>query len=212
MHNQDPELYALAEDYLSAIMHFEDGDPNENPWVSGKPRQLNIEVDSYNPEWPRIFTREKSRIISALGDVALNVVHIGSTAVPGLSAKPVIDIDLIVARPGDEHRYIPPLTSLGYIHTVREPSWYEHRMLYLDDPEVNLHVFPPSCPEHLRHLLFRDWLIRHPEDVIAYEASKLQAKNGVTTMMDYNQKKSATVRNIYHKIFTSLQNSHQQKT
>ncbi|WP_321158153.1 GrpB family protein [Providencia stuartii] len=199
-------LDALSPEEIAAVMTFEDGDPNENPWVLEKPRALKIDVSDYDPRWAECFIQEKKRIMAILGDTALHIEHVGSTAVPGLSAKPIIDIDLIVADPTDESRYIPQLTALGYVHTIREPSWYEHRMLYLDNPQVNLHVFAPHCPEHLRHRLFRDWLITHPDDVKAYAASKMQAKKGINTMMDYNQKKNDTVRSIYEKLFTSLKN------
>ncbi|NHW59438.1 GrpB family protein, partial [Escherichia coli] len=91
-------------------------------------------------------------ITQKLKDKCLAIEHIGSTAVPGLDAKPIIDIDLIVADPADEPRYIPWLNQLGYELTVREPSWYQHRMLKLETPKVNLHIFAPNCPEHLRHI------------------------------------------------------------
>ncbi|EMH4148860.1 GrpB family protein [Providencia stuartii] len=129
-------LDTLSPEDICAVMKFEDGDPNENPWVLGKP---------------------------------------------------------------------PTLNALGYVHTIREPSWYEHRMLYLDKPQVNLHVFAPGCPEHLRHQLFRDWLMTHPDDLATYAVSKMKAKEGVNTMMDYNQKKNDTIQKIYAKLFAHLQ-------
>ncbi|HHR3935051.1 MULTISPECIES: GrpB family protein [Gammaproteobacteria] len=78
--------------------------------------------------------------------------HVGSTAVEGLAAKPIIDIDLIVENPEDEASYLLALEALGYELTIREPSWYQHRMLKLHHPMVNLHVFGKDCPEYYRHL------------------------------------------------------------
>ncbi|MBD8453013.1 GrpB family protein [Serratia rubidaea] len=190
-----------------AVMHFADGDPDENPWVAGKPRQEEIDVVDYDPRWPQRFAQEKARLERALGPYALHIEHVGSTAVPALAAKPIIDIDLLVADPANEAGYIPPLTALGYVHTIREPSWYQHRMLRLDAPQINLHVFAIGSPEHLRHRLFRDWLIAHPEDRQRYVASKRRARQGVNTMTDYNRNKQETVRQIYAKIFAALRNS-----
>ncbi|HGM6860827.1 TPA: GrpB family protein [Serratia rubidaea] len=190
-----------------AVMNFADGDPDENPWVAGKPRQEEIDVVDYDPRWPQRFAQEKARLKRALGPYALHIEHVGSTAVPALAAKPIIDIDLLVADPANEAGYIPPLTALGYVHTIREPSWYQHRMLRLDAPQINLHVFAIGSPEHLRHRLFRDWLIAHPEDRQRYVASKRRARQGVNTMTDYNRNKQETVRQIYAKIFAALRNS-----
>ncbi|HEM8865899.1 TPA: GrpB family protein [Providencia stuartii] len=198
-------LDTLSPEDICAVMKFEDDDPNENPWVLGKPPTLKIEIRDYDPIWATLFIQEKARIQAALGEAALHIDHIGSTAVPNLAAKPIIDIDLIVEDPTAENRYIPQLTALGYVHTIREPSWYEHRMLYLDKPQVNLHVFAPGCPEHLRHQLFRDWLMTHPDDLATYAVSKMKAKEGVNTMMDYNQKKNDTIQKIYAKLFAHLQ-------
>ncbi len=183
------------------IAVFEDGDPNENPWVQGKPKAESIEVSDYDPHWVDVFHSRKADIEVALGGKALEIEHVGSTAVPGLAAKPVIDIDVIVGDPEDEEGYVPALSALGYTLTVRERSWYQHRMFRLDSPRVNLHVFGPECPEHIRHLLFCDWLCSHPEDRQRYADAKLLAKHGVDTAQTYNMNKQAVVRDIYQKIF-----------
>ncbi len=183
------------------IITFEDGDPNENPWVLGAPETEHIEVVPYDKAWPALFNSLSQRIASAPGIKALEIAHVGSTAVPGLSAKPVIDIDMIVDDPEDEASYIPALTAIGYRHRVREPSWYQHRMLRLDTPRVNLHIFGPDCPEHLRHLLFRDWLSGNPQDRRLYEEAKTAALSGAATMQQYNMNKQQVVREIYQRIF-----------
>jgi GrpB-like predicted nucleotidyltransferase (UPF0157 family) len=184
------------------IITFEDGDPAENPWViAGEPRTEEIKIEAYSLEWPKLFGTSKSLIDKALSGVALNIEHIGSTAVPRLSAKPVIDIDLIVNDPDRDEDYVPVLSAIGYVLTVRERSWYRHRMLWHDAPRVNLHVFGPSCPEHIRHVLFRDWLRDHPDDQARYAEVKLKAKIGVDNGQDYNRNKQAVVREIYQRIF-----------
>lgn len=185
----------------TAIVTFEDGDPQENPWVGGKPRTEEIRIESYSTEWPKMFDACKSLITKALPGIALNVEHIGSTAVPWLPAKPVIDIDLIVPDPDREGDYVPALDAIGYVLTVRERTWYRHRMLSHDALRVNLHVFGPSCPEHVRHVLFRDWLCDHPDDRARYADAKVKAKEGVDDMQRYNRDKQTAVREIYQKIF-----------
>ena len=184
------------------IVTFQDGDPAENPWVvTGKPQTEDIKIEAYSPEWPKLFETSKCLIAKALADIALSIEHVGSTAVPSLSAKPVIDIDLIVGDPDREQDYVPALSALGYVLTVRELSWYRHRMLRHHAPRVNLHVWAPDCLEHIRHVLFRDWLRGHPEERDHYADIKLKARLGVDNVQDYNRNKQAVVRAIYQKIF-----------
>lgn len=133
----------------------------------------------------------------------LEIEHVGSTAVPDLPAKPVIDIDLIVPDPEREEQYVPALQALGYDLTIRERSWYQHRMLRREEPRVNLHVFGPACPEHARHVLFRDWLRQQPADRKRYAEAKMLAKDGVDTAHDYNRRKQDVVLDIYQAIFKS---------
>lgn len=191
--------------------HYE-ADLNENPWVAGSPPLEIAVVVPANPEWPERFAEVAQRITAALrsGDAgpALTLEHVGSTAVPGLAAKDVIDIDLTVEDPTDEASYIPALVAIGYEHVVREPSWHEHRMLRLADPRVNLHVFGPDCPELVRHRLFRDWLIEHPEDRTLYEAANRRAAAGDGAVVssavptgDYNAAKEQVIQEIYDRVF-----------
>jgi GrpB-like predicted nucleotidyltransferase (UPF0157 family) len=136
-----------------------------------------------------------------MGAAALDVEHLGSTAVPGLAAKPVIDIDLTVADPVQEDAYVPALETIGYVLALREPSWHQHRLLQLDEPRVNLHVFGPDCPENIRHRMFRDWLRGHDEDRDLYARAKQAAAGGMLEVMAYNKRKEATVREIYERMF-----------
>lgn len=98
--------------------------------------------------------------------------HAGSTSVPGLAAKPVFDIVLVVADSADESAYAPALESAGYVLRIREPDWFQHRMFKGQDPETNLHVFSEGCSEIDRTLLFRDWLRSNPADRDLYERTK----------------------------------------
>lgn len=149
-----------------------------------------------------------AEITEALGDAALAVEHVGSTSVPGLLAKPVVDIDLTVADSRNEQTYVPALTRCGFVLVVREPWWYEHRCLRHSDPACNLHVFSPDCAETERHRIFRDWLRSHQEDCSLYAAAKTaaaadtQATGGHT--MDYNARKEIVVREIYGRAFRAL--------
>jgi len=132
--------------------------------------------------------------------VALAVAHVGSTAVPGLPAKNRLDIDLIVADPEDEQRYVPALEEIGYALRRRDPDWYGHRCLWTDDHRQNLHVFGPDCDEYLRHLIFRDWLRTHPEDRDWYAAEKRRcAEANRWDYVGYNRGKTATVVAILKK-------------
>jgi GrpB-like predicted nucleotidyltransferase (UPF0157 family) len=140
----------------------------------GTPHPLNstIYLAPYDPAWPSLFTQLKKQIQEALGDDILLLEHVGSTSVPGLSAKPIIDMVLAVADSSDEPFYVRPLEEKGYTLRIREPDWYEHRLL--KPPEVlgNLHVFSNGCEEIKQMLLFRDWLRNHADDRLLYEETK----------------------------------------
>jgi GrpB-like predicted nucleotidyltransferase (UPF0157 family) len=136
------------------------------------PRSGPVVLVEYDPEWPSLYAREEARIRGALGDAALQVEHAGSTSVPGLAAKPIVDIVLVVANSADEPAYVPALEAAGYTLRIREPEWFEHRALKGTEPSVNLHVFPPGCPEVERMLRFRDHLRRDAGDRELYERTK----------------------------------------
>jgi GrpB-like predicted nucleotidyltransferase (UPF0157 family) len=123
-----------------------------------------IRLDEYSAEWPARFEREAGRIRRALGAKAVLVEHVGSTSIPGLSAKPIIDIVLAVPNSADEEEYFSHLVAEGYVLRHREPDWNEHRMFKGADDDVNLHVFSAGCPEIDRMLLFRDWLRSNDAD------------------------------------------------
>ncbi len=140
----------------------------------GPPTEVNgqILLVDYDPEWPILFEREAAKIRAALGDRALMIEHAGSTSVPGLIAKPIIDIILAVANSGDESAYVPDLEAAGYPLRIREPGWEEHRLLKGAHPDVNLHVFTAGSREITRMLTLRDWLRANEADRELYAATK----------------------------------------
>lgn len=117
-----------------------------------------IRVVDYDPDWPRQSQAEIMKIQTALGGRALRVEHVGSTSVPDLPAKPVIDILLVVADSANEGEYVTALEAAGYQLRIRECDWYEHRMFKDTEQRTNVHVFSEGCPEIDRMLIFRDWL------------------------------------------------------
>jgi GrpB-like predicted nucleotidyltransferase (UPF0157 family) len=140
----------------------------------GEPRTLSgrLRLVEYDPGWPALFEREAVRIRAALGERALRLDHTGSTSVPGLAAKPIVDMLLVVADSAEESAYGPDLEAAGYVLRIREPDWYEHRVFKGPDMDVNLHVLSAGCEEVDKILLFRDWLRAHPDDRALYEHAK----------------------------------------
>lgn len=140
----------------------------------GPPEVLNshIYLAPYDAGWPRLFEREATRISAALGERALLIEHVGSTSIPGLSAKPRIDIIRGVADSSDEAAYVPLLEAAGYVLTIRESDWHEHRLLKGPDTDINLHVFTVGCSEIERMLRFRDHLRTNDTDRALYEQTK----------------------------------------
>ena len=107
-----------------------------------------------------------------LGDRVVRIEHTGSTSVPGLAAKPIIDITMVVPDSSDEPAYVPDLEAAGYKLVIREPGWFEHRVFKGPDTNINLHVFSPGCQEIDRMVGFRDWLRTHDDDRELYERTK----------------------------------------
>ena len=165
----------------------------------GDPPEHNtpIHLAEYDPEWPRLYEREAERIGAALGPKVLRIEHVGSTSVPGLAAKPLIDIALVVADTTDEDAYVPPLEAAGYVLRIREPDWFEHRLFKGPDTNVNLHAFSEGCDEVDRMVRFRDWLRAHDEDRDLYLAAKRElAQRDWKYVQNYADAKSAVVRDI----------------
>ena len=120
--------------------------------------------------------------------------HIGSTSVPGLAAKPIIDICVVVENSADETSYLPALEGSGYELRVREPDWHEHRMLRTPTRDVHIHVFTSGSPEIERLLVFRDWLRRSIADRDLYASTKRDlARRDWPTMQEYADSKTTVV-------------------
>jgi GrpB-like predicted nucleotidyltransferase (UPF0157 family) len=164
----------------------------EPPKLAGK-----VQVVDYDPAWPGLFRREAERIRAVLGERVVQLEHVGSTSVPGLAAKPIIDIMLIVPDSSDEPAYVPDLEAAGYVLVIREPDWYQHRCFKGPDTSVNLHVYSPGCPEIERYLLFRDRLRGHPDDRAHYQQVKRElAERSWTYVQEYADAKTEVVESI----------------
>src|SRR3954454_1717237 len=151
----------------------------------------------YDPQWPHQFREEAQRICTALGQHALRVEHVGSTSIPGLTAKPIIDIVLVVADSSNETEYIPALEKAGYQLCIREPGWYEHRMLKDDEKSLNLHVFSVGCSEIDRMLTFRDCLRTNEDDRESYARTKRSlAQRPWKYTQNYADAKTAVIEQI----------------
>jgi GrpB-like predicted nucleotidyltransferase (UPF0157 family) len=170
-------------------------------WISEPPKlDGRVQLAEYDPGWPRQYELQAARIRDALGVRVLLLEHIGSTSVPGLAAKPVIDILLVVADPAEEAGYVPLLEQAGYRLVIREPDWYQHRLLNGPEgtePAVNLHVHPAGSPEIARNLRFRDRLRADRADRELYERTKRQlASRDWTYMQQYADAKGEVVEAI----------------
>ncbi len=156
-----------------------------------------IDLADHDPAWPATFEREAARIREVLGDRAVVLEHSGSTSVPGLAAKPIIDITLGVPDSADEDAYVPAMEAAGYVLRIREPDWFEHRLFKGPDVNINLHVFTAGSPEIDRMLAFRDHLRSDESDRRLYEQTKRQlATQTWKYVQDYADAKSTVVAEI----------------
>jgi len=173
--------------------------------VGERPRRWeSIVVEEYDPAWMERFAAASSLLQEGLGSQIVSIEHVGSTSVPGLAAKPIIDIDLLVQDTAEETHYVPALERFGYRLVLREPWWYGHRMLISSVEDVHLHVWPQSAPEPIRHKLFRDWLRLHPEDRELYASTKRRlARDTAEQPGDYNLAKNEVIDEIYARIFAT---------
>lgn len=153
-----------------------------------------IVIADYDSEWPRRFELEAARIRGALGAAALRVEHFGSTSVPGLAAKPIVDVLVGVEDPEDDGMLVPRLEAVGYALRVREPG---HRMFRTPARDVHVHVWADRDPEIERHLRFRDRLRASDEDRRTYERLKRSlARRDWDDMNDYADAKSELIATI----------------
>ncbi|GAB6087148.1 GrpB family protein [Alkaliphilus crotonatoxidans] len=162
-----------------------------------KPHNAPVTLVEYNPQWPKDFEREAKRIRSILGDRIIQLEHVGSTSVPGLCAKPIIDILLVVEDSAVESSYSPALEAAGYTLLIREPEWFEHRMFKGPDTDINLHVFSVGTSEVKRMLRFRDWLRSNESDRDKYaQVKRSLAENKWRHVQHYADAKTSIVQEI----------------
>jgi GrpB-like predicted nucleotidyltransferase (UPF0157 family) len=152
-----------------------------------------IEIVDHRPEWTDRFVVEADRIRHALGAAAPRIEHVGSTAVPGLGAKPIVDIMVTVDDPDDEAAYLPRLEAAGYVLRVREPA---HRMFRTPERDVHVHIWARGSRDERRHIIFRDWLRSNPADRAAYEQTKRELAGQYRDMNDYADAKTDIIRAI----------------
>ena len=182
-----------GEDYLYAVTVGERVPHNDT-----------IELAPYDPSWPSSFAMLAQRIRGALGERIHLLEHVGSTSVPGLCAKPVIDMVLAVADSADEPSYVPALEAAGFRLRIREPDWFAHRCFGSPEVKGNLHVFSAGCEEIGRMLRFRDWLRAHDDERRAYEKEKRElAARRWKHVQDYADAKTGIVREILSRAFSA---------
>lgn len=165
------------------------------------PLNARIDLQPYDGEWPRQYGELEKIIRNTIGPAALQIEHVGSTAVPGLSAKPIIDIVLAVSNSADEQSYVPQLERAGFILRIREPDWFEHRMFKSARFAANIHVFSYGCEEIARMVRFRDHLLQSVDDRRLYELTKQElAARSWKYVQQYADAKSDVIRRILSRI------------
>ena len=166
--------------------------------VSGqKEHNQKILLVEYDEQWPILFEKEKKRISQILKDKALMIEHIGSTSVAGLSAKPIIDILLVVEDAGCEEDCVEALCQQGYVLRIKEPDFENHHMFKGPDTDINLHVFSKGSKEIDKYLIFRNYLRAHPEARMLYEETKKKlAQKKWKYVQNYADAKSEVVLKI----------------
>ena len=171
-------------------------DPLETGLIGGV-EKCEIKIVDYDPDWPIKFEWHAKVIADALGPSALRIEHIGSTSVPGLAAKPIIDILVVVPDSTNESAYLPQLEAAGYVLRVREPDWNEHRMFRTPGKDVHIHIYSAGCQEIERCLTFRDRLRKNADDKNRYENTKRQLATKEWSDMDaYAKAKTKVVESI----------------
>ncbi|KAF2208199.1 hypothetical protein CERZMDRAFT_101650 [Cercospora zeae-maydis SCOH1-5] len=198
---------------VSAILHPLEDDEASTERIAHRKVPASLDIVEPDPDWPTYFEIFKSRIESAWNSqlsgedehkvAILSISHVGSTAVPGLPAKAIIDIDLVlsnVTRPFESY-YVTRLEAAGFQFLLREPGWYEHRFFIASDPVAcNLHVFGPQCAMVARHVIFRDWLKENSSDRDLYARTKRAcsqaAKEQGMGMQEYSRSKDVVVMEI----------------
>jgi GrpB-like predicted nucleotidyltransferase (UPF0157 family) len=161
--------------------------------IGGREKRA-IVIAEYDPGWVARYRAERARILGAIGPAVRRIEHVGSTSVPGLAAKPIVDILVAVEDPDDEAAFVPALETAGYVLRVRER---EHRMLRTPALDVHVHVWRDGSADVQRHLAFRDRLRASAEDRAAYERLKRAlAQREWADTNDYADAKGALIEEI----------------
>ena len=167
-----------------------------------------VVVQPYNEDWSQCFIDIRNEIQNALGSVALRIEHVGSTSVKGLSAKPIIDIDVVIKDYSIFPEVVKRLEEIGYHHEgdqgipTREAFKYDAKQHLL---KHHLYVCPEDSPELKRHIAFRDYLKTHPDAVLEY--SRIKEEGALLYPYDidkYIEHKSSFIENIYKEIGEEL--------
>jgi GrpB-like predicted nucleotidyltransferase (UPF0157 family) len=162
-----------------------------------QPLTSKIELVDYDPAWPVLYAREEERIRSILGGRVIRIEHTGSTSVPGLPAKPIIDITLEVPDSAAEAEYVADLEAGGYALRIREPDWFEHRLFKGPDTSLNLHTFSAGCEETDRMVLLRNWLRSNASDRELYASAKRElAERDWKYVQQYADAKTEVIHQI----------------
>jgi GrpB-like predicted nucleotidyltransferase (UPF0157 family) len=133
-----------------------------------------VRIVGYGPAWPRMAAAEIARITAAVGEAAVRIEHVGSTAVPGLAGKPIVDLQLAVADVGVHSLYVEPLEGLGYLFAPdpASPDFHFFGLPAARPRTHHLHVCAAGSEDERRHLAVRDYLRAHPDEVSAYAELK----------------------------------------
>ncbi|MFT2112746.1 GrpB family protein [Marinomonas sp. 2405UD68-3] len=170
-----------------------------NEVLIGGIEKVEIKIVQHQVEWKNIFSFHRNAIEEALGEKALLIEHIGSTSVPGLAAKPIIDIVVAVKDAADERDYLGALISAGYQLRVREPDFFQHRMVRTPKRDTHIHIFSEGCGEIEKYLLLRDYLRNKKEARDEYEQVKLAfSKQSWTDMNAYADAKGLVIQKLLH--------------
>ena len=171
-------------------------DEQETGLIGGD-EKLRIRIIDYDAEWPKKFEAHARLIADALGRAALKIEHVGSTSVPGLAAKPIIDILVVVQNSADESAYMPRLAAAGYILRVQEPDWNEHRMFRTHEKDVHVHVYSVGCSEISASLDLPRSSAHKFDDRRRYEQTKRElAAREWPDMNEYAEAKTDVIESI----------------
>ena len=168
-------------------------DPLDGVLIGGR-EQVPIVIVDHDEQWSHRYAALRERIVTALGPAALRVEHIGSTSVPGLAAKPILDVLVTVRSVEDEAAFVPPMEQAGFVLRVREP---EHRMFRTPARDAHIHLYEPDHPAVQAYLDLRDWLRLDSDDRELYARTKRElATRTWTDMNEYAGAKTDVITSI----------------